>query len=370
MTHCCAKTLATRRETADDRPFQPTELTAKMTAPTTNAANSSAFSLPVYRAADLCVTHGANLGDTLTIADEIEPNDIYTLSDTAAPVRLGLNAATDDTLTVAANTETGSPGAPVRIDCCLTLMSPGGQTTELLVLAQHGPHDEAEIIHALPLAALSPRTDCTVVRIDTTGLRAKLAEIACVSFARGTHITLASGAQVPIEDLDVGDRVLTRDDGVQPIRWIGQNTVRAVGEYAPIVIAAGALNNSRDLVISPEHRLFIYQRDDALGAGRAEVLVRARHLVNGSSVTRRDGGFVDYFQLLFDAHHIIYAEGIAAETLLLSPQTRPALPEDLSHQMAGALPGHEGRAHLTFEVGETLLSHPDTADILRRASTR
>lgn len=313
------------------------------------------------------MTQGANLGDTLSFAGEIEPDDIYTLSDSATPVRLGLNAAADDALTVAGNTETGTPGTPIRIDCCLTLMSPDGQTTELLVLAQHDP-DRA--IYALPLAALSPRTDYAVVRIDTTDLRAKLAEMACVSFARGTRITLASGAQIPIEDLGVGDRVLTRDDGIQPIRWIGQSTVRAVGEHAPIVIAAGALNNAHDLVLSPEHRLFIYQRDDALGAGRAEVLVRARHLVNGTSVTRRNGGFVDYFQLLFDAHQIIYAEGIAAETLLLSPQTRPALPDELSRRMAGALPGHAARAHLGFEVGETLLDHPDTADILRRASTR
>lgn len=313
------------------------------------------------------MSHGANLGDTLACAGDIEPDDIYTLADTAAPVRLGLNAAPDDTLSVADNTETGTPSTPIRIDSCLTLMSPDGQTTELLVFAQHEP-DCA--VYALPLSALSPRTDYAVVRIDTTDLRAKLAEIACVSFVRGTRITLASGAQIPIEDLGIGDRVLTRDDGIQPIRWIGQTTVRAVGEYAPIVIAAGVLNNAHDLILSPEHRLFIYQRDDALGAGRAEVLVRARHLVNGTSVTRRHGGFVDYFQLLFDAHQIIYAEGIAAETLLLSPQTRPALPNELSRSMAGALPGHAARAHLGFEVGETLLNHPDTAEILRRASTR
>jgi len=342
----------------------------EMSIPAIKPQSSSAFSLPVYRASDLRVSHGANLGDTLSVANDIEHNDIYTLTDDAAPVRLGLNAASDNALSVADNTETGTPGASVQLDSCLTLMSPDGQTTELLVLAHTDPHGASRVEYALPFAALSPRIDYAVVRIDTAGLRAKLAEIACVSFARGTRITLASGAQVPIEDLAVGDRVLTRDDGIQPIRWIGQTTVRAVGEYAPIVISAGTLNNAHDLVLSPEHRLFIYQRNDAIGAGRAEVLVRARHLVNGSSVTRRNGGFVDYFQLLFDAHHIIYAEGIAAETLLLCARTRPALPDELSRRMASALAGHETRPHLGFEVGETLLAHPDTADILRRASTR
>ena len=44
---------------------------------------------------------------------------------------------------------------------------------------------------------------------------------------------------------------------------------------------------------------------------------------------RHDGGFVDYFQLLFDEHQIIYAEGIAAESLLIDPRTLAAVPEDV-----------------------------------------
>ena len=72
-------------------------------------------------------------------------------------------------------------------------------------------------------------------------------------------------------------------------------------------------HNENDLLVSPDHRLFIYQRSDALGAGRHEVLVRARHLVNGDSVLRDSGGFVDYFQILFDAHQIIYAEALRLE---------------------------------------------------------
>jgi hypothetical protein len=52
-----------------------------------------------------------------------------------------------------------------------------------------------------------------------------------VRFARGTNITLASGAQIPIEDLKVGDRVLTRDAGPQQIRWIGNTTLRPSGHH-------------------------------------------------------------------------------------------------------------------------------------------
>lgn len=155
----------------------------------------------------------------------------------------------------------------------------------------------------------------------------------------------------------------------QEIRWIGQQTVRAVGDFAPIVIKAGTLNNANDLTLSPDHRLFIYQRRDALGAGRSEVLVKARHLVNGDTVTQQDGGFIDYFQLLFDQHQIIFAEGIAAETLLVDTRTRPALKDSVSAEVMDTLGGHSGWLHEEFEVGSELLG-PDAAEKLRKASKR
>ena len=135
------------------------------------------------------------------------------------------------------------------------------------------------------------------------------------------------------------------------------------------MIKAGTLNNTNDLWLSPDHRLFIYQRRDALGAGRSEILVKARHLVNGNTVTQQDGGFIDYFQLLFDQHEIIYAEGIAAETLLVDTRTRPALTDTVSEDVLETLNGHSGWLHEEFEVGSELLG-PDAADKLRKASKR
>ena len=113
-----------------------------------------------------------------------------------------------------------------------------------------------------------------------------------MSFTRGTRITTclrrtASHRGPAVE----GDRILTRDSGPQELRWIGQSTVRAVGDFAPVCIRAGTLNNAHDLLVSPDHRLFVYQRRDELGAGRSELLVKARHLVNGDSVFVQDGGF-------------------------------------------------------------------------------
>lgn len=128
---------------------------------------------------------------------------------------------------------------------------------------------------------------------------------------------MADGAQRAVETLRVGERLLTRDHGPQPIRWIGQQTLRATGAAAPVRITAGTMNTARDLRLSPQHRLFVWQRHDAVGAGRAEVMVKAELLVNGTSVVREAGGHLDSYRLGFDGHEIIFAEGIAVESLLV-----------------------------------------------------
>lgn len=334
----------------------------------TNIPQTPAHSVPVYPAESFTATDGANMGDALSFAEELELDDTYALKPLARPVQLAIQVLNNG-FEIAADSPTGAPGAALHLDCALTLMSPDGQTTDSIVVVETDSTGNVAQIYLLPLASLTPRTDYALVGIDTHKAAEKFAEVACARFTRGTHITLASGAQVPIEDLAVGDRVLTRDDGPQKVRWIGQSTVRAVGDFAPICIRAGALNNQHDLVVSPDHRLFIYQRSDQLGAGRSELLVKARHLVNGDTVIRQDGGFVDYFQLLFDAHQIIYAEGIAAESTLVDTRTRPAVPDEVTAQLTGRT-AHANAGLSGLDVQETLLNRPDAAELLRKASTR
>jgi hypothetical protein len=316
--------------------------------------------LAVHPAADLRVVDGVADGDALSFADELVMDDIYHLLGDGARQRLTV-VVQDDGMLVSPRSDIGDPGRRVVLDSCLTLMARDGSTVEMLVLVELDDGAVAGVF-ALPLGPLAVQTDYRLVGIDRHAATQRLAEVACVSFTRGTHITLASGAQVPIEALQVGDRVLTRGDGPQPVRWIGQTTLRAVGAFAPVLIRKGTLHNENDLVVSPDHRLFVWQRQDRLGAGRAEVLVKVRHLINGTTVVQQDGGFVDYFQLLFDQHQIIYAEGIAAESLLIDPRTRAAVPAQVAPQ------AHDPRRHQAYEVTETLLSGADAVDLLRRAS--
>ena len=134
-----------------------------------------------------------------------------------------------------------------------------------------------------------------------------------VCFTRGTHIATTQG-EILIENLKVGDLVLTMDHGYQPIRWIGSTRVAAVGNLAPILFRKGVLNNVRDLMVSPQHRMFLNGWQAEVLVGEHEVLAAAKHLVNDSTVRRVEGGEVEYFHILFDTHEIIFAEGCPSES--------------------------------------------------------
>lgn len=322
----------------------------------------------VHDAAHLLVASGANLGDALSFAEELVLDDVYQLTPFSREKALCVATREEGVFRIVDKSETGRPGADLHLDCAITLMSPCGQTTECLVLVELDDEGHVATIHVLALAPLEPKTDYVLVGIDTKAAMQRLAQSACISFTRGTMITMADGALRPIEEIKPGDMVLTRDDGAQPVRWLGQHTTRALGSFAPIRIAKGALNNIRDLVVAPDHRLFIYQRRDELGLGRTDAMVRARHLLNGRDVTRESGGFVDYYQMLFDAHQIVYAEGIAVETMLVDQRTKGALPHDLGDSLPELISGHRRSARRSIDVKEHQLARPDATEALRRSS--
>ncbi|AHD01298.1 Hint domain-containing protein [Leisingera methylohalidivorans] len=335
---------------------------------------ASLSSVQAYPAERFRVEYGANMGDPMGLLEDLVLDDIYLLNSPVPPQRLGIAAHHDGSFRIAGDTALGTPGAVLHLDCLLTLMPDSGPNTEILVMVEVDGDGLIAGIFLVPLAPLQAHMPYTLVKAGRKSARRKLAQSACVSFTRGTRITLATGAQRLIEDMRAGDRVLTRDDGIQEVRWIGQSTLRAVGDLAPILIRQGALNNANDLIVSPAHRLMVYQRSDEIGAGAPEILVRARDLVNGDTVVVLDGGFADYFQILFDRHHIIYAEGIAAESTFLDPVTSPALPDDFwtlrpGHQH-GTLPAQHMRGAHGLDVSRSLLDRPDAVGLLKRASLR
>lgn len=140
-------------------------------------------------------------------------------------------------------------------------------------------------------------------------------------FVAGTRIDTARGP-VPVEDVVVGDLVLTLDHGFRPVRWHGVRAVPALGSMAPVRIPAGVFGDHGALAVSPQHRLHFSGWRAELYAGEAEVLVKALHLVRAGRLQQAaDGGTVIYHHLLFDTHEIIRAEGLWSESYYPGPTT-------------------------------------------------
>ncbi|HPD92669.1 MAG: Hint domain-containing protein [Rhodobacter sp.] len=140
-----------------------------------------------------------------------------------------------------------------------------------------------------------------------------------ICFLPGTAIATPHGARA-IETLAPGDRVLTRDNGPQPVVWRGETRLSGAELFLhphlrPLRIRADALARGRpegDLLISPGHRLLL--RAPAL-LGEAEVLVAAEDLEDGRAI-RRDFGIdsVRYIHLMLERHEIITANGQPCES--------------------------------------------------------
>ena len=101
-----------------------------------------------------------------------------------------------------------------------------------------------------------------------------------VCFARGTMIATDRGER-PVEDLVAGDRVLTRDNGYQVIRWTGSRVVPARGRFAPVVFLADAVGNTKTMRLSQQHRVRLGGALVELNFGCSSVLAPAQALVNG-----------------------------------------------------------------------------------------
>ena len=318
-------------------------------------------SAQVFPAADVAVVSGVNLGDGLDDWEEACPGDVYALDAEAQPLGLVLDrdgeagACGAQRMPVAAGSPLGAPGDVVVLRARFTLMSAEGDGVELLALEHRPAGGEGGALYLLPLSPMARKAGYTLLQIEQDPTPARLSDIVCVSLGRGTRITRPDGRQTPIEALAPGDPVLTRDHGPQPVRWVGRATLRAQGSFAPVVITAGAMGNIGDLIVSQHHRMFLYQRRRSALLETSELLVQAKHLVDGDAIFLREGGFVDYFSLVFDRHEIIYAEGIPAESLLVNEATLARLPDALAEEVRAQFPGLRQNQHFGTEAGRTLL---------------
>jgi hypothetical protein len=105
----------------------------------------------------------------------------------------------------------------------------------------------------------------------------------------------------------------------------------------PVRIAAGALGPDMpqtDLMVSPQHRVLMTGSGAEMLFGEAEVLVVARHLIDGLSVTQPALAEVTYVHLLFDRHEIVQTAGLWSESFQPAERTLDAMEDDLRAEIA------------------------------------
>ena len=161
-------------------------------------------------------------------------------------------------------------------------------------------------------------------------------------FVGGTRIETPQGPRL-VEDLRVGDLVLTSDGGPQPILWLGSRLIsKQDGEMTrkmqPILlhknsVAPGVPN--RDLLVSPQHHILLHGTVASVLFGQDEVLCAAKNLINGTTIRRADLENVRYHHILFSNHQVVTSHGIESESLY---------------------PGHVGMAGFCDQTRSELLS--------------
>ncbi|MEP0991294.1 MAG: cadherin-like domain-containing protein [Tateyamaria sp.] len=147
-------------------------------------------------------------------------------------------------------------------------------------------------------------------------------------FTPGTMVATPQGER-RVEDLNVGDRVITRDNGIQEIRWIGKRKMSgqelaAAEHLRPVLIRQGALGKGlpeRDMLVSPQHRVLMASDKTALYFDEAEVLVAAKHLTDMEGIDVVEVSGTTYIHVMFDQHEVILSDGAWTESFQPGDQT-------------------------------------------------
>lgn len=160
-----------------------------------------------------------------------------------------------------------------------------------------------------------------VTFLDGTTMMFSEIENVVPCFTPGTHIATPTGERL-VEDLRVGDRVITRDNGIQEIAWVGHKPLSGKElaksrHLRPILIKAGALGHGlpeRDMMVSPNHRVLVSSEMTQLYFEEREVLAAAKHMVGAAGIHSVDVVQTTYVHFMFERHEVVLSDGAWTES--------------------------------------------------------
>lgn len=190
-----------------------------------------------------------------------------------------------------------------------------------------------------------------------------------VCFTPGTSLETPDGPRL-VEDLVAGDKVVTKDKGTEEVLWVGNRNVSGARLYAmpdlrPVRIRENALGHGRpggDLIVSPDHKMLV--EGDAARAlwGESEVLVAARDLIDGTSVTRDMAAkSVTYIHLMLPDHHVLVANGVETESFHPAAARLDAIADEQRMRLYDVMPELEHDAHCYGPSSRRILSRAEAA---------
>lgn len=124
----------------------------------------------------------------------------------------------------------------------------------------------------------------------------------------GSKILTLDG-ELPVEFLSAGDRVITRDAGMALLR----DVLVFETECLMVSIKAGSLGHHRpdqDTRLSSTQKILLRDWRATALTGQPQALVAAQSLIDGEFIRAIGVQNTKLFQLVFDAAHIVYVDGL------------------------------------------------------------
>ena len=161
----------------------------------------------------------------------------------------------------------------------------------------------------------------TVTFLDGSTMTFSEIENVIPCFTPGTTVATPKGERL-VEELEVGDRIITRDNGIQEIAWLGTKDVTGKQlvqnpHLKPILIKAGALGHGlpeRDMLVSPNHRVLVSSEKTQLYFEESEVLAAAKHMVGADGIHAIDVMSTTYIHFMFERHEVVLSNGAWTES--------------------------------------------------------
>lgn len=182
---------------------------------------------------------------------------------------------------------------------------------------------------------------------------AKISETYVVAKAGAFGLCAGANLRTPcgprrVENIRKGDLIVTRDNGLQPVRMVWKRSITAAEiaadpSLAPVMLkprAIGPMMPQRDLSLGGAHRLLVPGWRLLDVPETTSCLIPARDIagVSDAAYVDRSADQVTYYNVVFDHHQVFCANGLPVESFLPSTTNMCALDRSVTDDITRMFP--------------------------------